>query len=111
MNTLFYYTGVLVWMFIAFIALAYIAAYCVGFWVKHINPSLFNLKFYMFGNKEWKGKYYEIWAENYSHRFGLQKYWHSMKHLRRLAYKRFISEAFKERKVNYEKLLFTNLQR
>ena len=98
MNTLFYYTGVLAWVFIAFITLAYIAAYCVCFWVKDIKPSLFNLKFYMFGNKEWKGRYYKIWVEKYSGRFGIQKHWHSMKHFKRLAYKRFISEVFKERK-------------
>ena len=98
MNTLFYYTGVLAWMFIAFIAFAYIAAYCVGFWVKHIKPSLSNLKFYIFGIKKWKGRYYEIWIEQYSGRFGLQKNRHSMKHFKRLAYKRFISEVLKERR-------------
>ena len=98
MTSIIYYTGVLVWLFIAFIAFACIAAYCVGFWVEHIKPSVSNLKFCMFGNKEWKGRYYEIWKEQYSSRYSIQKHWHSMKHFRRLAYKRFISEILKERK-------------
>ena len=95
---LFYYTGILTWVFIACAIFIYISAYYVDFWINHIIPSYLNLKFYLFGNKKWKGKYYKFWVEHCSSRFDIQEHWHSLKHFKRLAYKRFISEILKERR-------------
>ena len=98
MNTIFYYIGVLVCVLNLLLIIGFACYYTCRFWKRYIRPSLLNLKFYMFGEKNFKGRYYKLWLERHSGRYSLQRYWHSMKYFKRLAYKRFISEAWKERK-------------
>ena len=96
---IFYYTGVLTWVFVWSLFVMCVIYYFIEFWKHCLIHCLLNLKFYVFGvNNEWKGKCYEIWIKRYYGKYGLQKHHHSMKYFKRLAYKRFISEIIKERK-------------
>ena len=98
MNTIFYYTGILVWILILLLMIYVVCYYTYWFWKHHVKPSLLNLKVWIFGKTESKGKYYELWLRFFCGRHGTQKHYHSMKHFKRLAYKRFISEVLKERR-------------
>ena len=96
---IFYYTGVLVWVIVGMFVVMLVMYYCIELWKHCIKYCLSSLKFYVFGvHKEWKGKCYEKWIENFGGNYGAQEYWHSMKYFRRLAYKRYMSEIIKERK-------------
>ena len=98
MNTIFYYTGILVWVLILLSMIYVVCCYTYCFWKRHVKPSLLNLKLWIFGKREFKGRYYEIWLRFYRGRYGVQKHYHSMKYFKRLAYNRFISEVLKERR-------------
>ena len=53
MSSLFYYTGVVVWVIIGFIAICVFFVIFWTLWDRDISPSLANLRFAVFG-KPWQ---------------------------------------------------------
>ena len=101
MSSLFYYTGVVVWVIIGFIAVSVFFVIFWTLWDREISPSLGNLRFAVFG-KSWKEKcsYYQLWE-------GMAK-WHyryymkgrGSKHFARCAMRWLIREARRESKAS-----------
>lgn len=69
----------------------------VWFFKNHIKPTLANLRVGLFGMKKTeKGHYLEAWNNWYSDRPDIRKHFHSNKHLKKFAYKRFLKEVRRE---------------
>ena len=64
---------------------------------KYIYPTLANLWIAVFGIPHAKGNYLRIWVKGYAHKPGTRKHFKSWKCLRRLAYRKLVLEARKER--------------
>lgn len=99
MENLFYYTGVTVWVLIALVTIYVLIRLCAIVVRKHILPTLSNIRIGLFGKKDWDGRCYQLWLKFYAGRYGLQRHNHKWSHLRRFAYRRFLINAWEERKL------------
>lgn len=99
MSSLFYYTGVVVWLLMGFIIFCVLfIAFCV-LWDRDISPSLENLRFAVFG-KPWREKcsYYQLWNGMANWHYRYYKRGSGNKHFARCAMRRLIKEARRESK-------------
>ena len=98
MEELFYYTGIIIWTIIVsvFFAVAWIT--WLTLWRREVRPSIKNLWFAIAAPKYWpKMSYYDKWRQLYE-KPGLRKFWKKRhNHYSRVAYKRLVREAWKER--------------
>lgn len=99
MSELFYYTGAVVWLFIGVCILSFLTIAARDLWRRDVLPSLFNLRFSLFGKpKGEKRSYYELWCglSPWSYRYYIRG--NGRGHFSRCAMKRLIREARKETK-------------
>lgn len=96
MEKLFYYTGVTVWAVITLVVV-YVVLKACAYISRYIWMTLKNVRFWLFGYKKLKGRNYQIWLRHHANRHGLQRHNHKWSYLRRLAYRRFLINAWKER--------------
>lgn len=97
MTTFFTILGYIFASLIVLAGLYFIIPTTVWFFKKHIKPTLNNLRIGLFGMKKAeKGHYLEAWNKWYSDRPGIRKHFHSSKHLKKFAYKRFLKEVRRE---------------
>ena len=93
----FTYIGIIISAILALLIVVFLLNL---FWnhvfLKYIKPSAKNLWFALFGVRELKGKYLQLWWDKYAHRPGTRKHFKSWRNFKRLAYRRFIIEARKE---------------
>ena len=93
----FYYTGGLIWLFIACVGSLMLSVFVFKRVLQPFWHGLQNLHFFLFGKNLPEGiTYLEIWDEKYSHRPKIREHWKSWSGLRRLAYIRLLKEAKKE---------------
>ena len=95
-DSIIYWTGAMVWIFISAILLALFVLAMEQFWNRTLSVSLENIRFGLFGSSKKGFHYYERWDMIY-HRPGLHRHWTKKHHnYSRFAYKRLVREARKE---------------
>lgn len=101
MSSLFYYTGVVVWVIIGFIAVSVFFVVFWTLWDRDISPSLANLRFAVFG-KPWSERcsYYQLWRGMPKWHYRYYKKGRGNKHFARCAMRRLIREARRESKAS-----------
>ena len=95
MNTFFYISGIVLWTIIGIAAAVLLVSMIWNYILNPLVSCLANLKFALFGNRKWNGRYYEIWR-SYTTKPGVRAKWKQYKHLKRFAYKRLFKEAWRE---------------
>ena len=102
MDKIFYWTGIVVWVFIASILLAVIFSAIVQFWCREILPSIENISFALFG-KGWRYRYltyYKLWDGILNKPSTRRRLKRRHNHFSRFAWRRLIREARQEDKKN-----------
>ena len=102
MDKIFYWTGIVVWVFIASILLAVIFSAIVQFWCREISPSIDNISFALFG-KGWRYRhltYYKLWDGILNKSSTRRRLKRRHNHFSRFAWRRLIREARQEDKKN-----------
>lgn len=99
MNSLFYYTGLVVWVFIGFGVLCILYICFLTLWDRNISPSLKNIRFALFG-KPWceNCTYYQLWSGMAKWHYRYYTRGNGNRYFARWAIKRLIMEARKESK-------------
>lgn len=99
MSSVFYYTGMLFWLFAGLVVFCLLCVCLLTIWKRSILPSLENLCFALFG-KPWheKSSYYQLWSGMARWHYRYYTRGNGNKHFARMAMKRLIREARKESK-------------
>lgn len=98
MSTLFYYTGMAVWIIVAFMVSIAMLIALIFVWDRNGRPSLLNIHFALFGkSKKEKKTYYELWCQlpRWHYRYYTKS--EGSRNFARCAMKRLVAEARKER--------------
>lgn len=97
MTTLFYYTGIVVWLFIFAILLIIMFTALWDFYDRTVRPSLGNLRFAIFGKPlTEKMTYYDLWSHMSPWHYRYYTRGSGNKNFSRLAIRRLVFEARKE---------------
>lgn len=92
-DTVFYYTGLIVWCLIVIFCGWFIYSLCVITYKRHIKQTIGNIRFILFGSKKIKS-YHEQWKKY--DRKGIRKFWQTRKYFRRCAWRSLVKRAYKE---------------
>lgn len=102
MDRMFYWTGIVVWVFIASILLSVLFSAIVQLWRREISPSIENISFALFG-KGWRYRYltyYKLWDGILNKPSTRRRLKRRHNHFSRFAWRRLIREARREDKIN-----------
>lgn len=92
-DTVFYYTGLIVWCLIVIFCGWFIYSLCVITYKRHIKQTIGNIRFILFGSKKIKS-YHEQWKKY--DKPGIRKFWQTRKYFRRCAWRSLVKRAYKE---------------
>lgn len=97
-ESLFFWTGVVVWCIIAAVAIIVASLALFQLWDRTVSPSLENLRFAIFG-KGYSNKgitYYKLWSGKPRHSYRYMAKGSGRRNFGRLALKRLVREARRE---------------
>ena len=94
MKALFYYTGMVVWGAVCLFWLYVFYTVIKAFYLQTLKPSIYNIRFYFFGDSRLK-PYYTKWRSIYEKK-RLRVHFKKRKHFKRFAYWSLVRRAWKE---------------